>query len=160
MKRDDVLEFYKKLQFNETSTPETSAELIKKNNGVLYVYPNISDIIYADRILEVGCGAGWLSNSIAYYYGKEVDAIDFNPRAIKYARLTAEELGVSPKFVKADLFEYKTKPFDLVISNGVLHHTSDCILGIEKCIDLTRSGGRLFLGLYHKYGRKPFLDYF
>lgn len=30
MKRDDVLEFYKKLQFNETSTPEMSAELIKK----------------------------------------------------------------------------------------------------------------------------------
>lgn len=160
MKREDVLEFYKKLQFNETSTPEMSAELIKKNNGILYVYPDISDIIYADRVLEVGCGAGWLSNSIAYYYGNEVEAIDFNPRAIKYARLTAEELGVSPKFVQADLFEYKTKPADLVISNGVLHHTSDCMSGIEKCIDLTKSGGGVFLGLYHKYGRKPFLDYF
>lgn len=160
MKRDDVLEFYKKLQFNEASTPETSAKLIKKNNVVPYIYPNISDIIYADRILEVGCGAGWLSNSIAYYYGNKIDAIDCNPRAIKFARLTAEKLGVSPEFVLADLFEYKTKSADLVISNGVLHHTSDCMLGIEKCIDLTRSGGRLFLGLYHKYGRKPFLDHF
>lgn len=160
MKRDDVLEFYKELQFNETSTPEMSAELIKEDNSVPYIYPNISDIIYADRILEVGCGAGWLSNSIAYYYGNEVEAIDFNPRAINFAKLTAEALGVSPKFVQADLFEYNTEPADLVISNGVLHHTSDCMLGIEKCIDLTKQGGLLFLGLYHKYGRKPFLDYF
>lgn len=160
MKINDVSEFYKKLQFNEASTPQTSAELIKKNNCILYVYPDISDIIYADRVLEIGCGAGWLSNSIAYYYGNDIEAIDFNLRAIKYAILTAEELGVSPKFIQADLFEYKTEPADLVISNGVLHHTLDCMLGIEKCIDLTKSGGRLFLGLYHKYGRKPFLDYF
>lgn len=158
--RDDVLEFYKKLQFNETDTPERAAELIKENNGVPYIYPNISDIVYAGRILEVGCGAGWLSNSIAYYYGNEIEAIDFNPRAIECAKLTAEMLGVSSKFVQADLFEYKTEPADLVISNGVLHHTSDCMLGIEKCIDLTKLGGGIFLGLYHKYGRKPFLDYF
>lgn len=142
--RDDVLEFYKKLQFNETDTPERAAELIKENNGVPYIYPNISDIVYAGRILEVGCGAGWLSNSIAYYYGNEIEAIDFNPRAIECAKLTAEMLGVSSKFVQADLFEYKTEPADLVISNGVLHHTSDCMLGIEKCIDLTKLGGGFF----------------
>lgn len=162
MKRNDVLEFYKKLQFNETSTPEMSAELIKKRNGVSYVFPNISYIAAADRILEVGCGAGWLSNSIAYYYGNEVEAIDFNPRAIQCAKLTSEVLGrgISPKFVQADLFEYETEPADLVISIGVLHHTSDCMLGVEKCIDLTKPGGCIFLGLYHKYGRKPFLDFF
>lgn len=32
--------------------------------------------------------------------------------------------------------------------------------GIEKCIELTKPGGKIFIGLYHKYGRKPFLDYF
>lgn len=138
---DNVLEFYMKLQFNETSTPEMSAELIKNSDVVPHVYPNISDIIHADRILEIGCGTGWLSNSIAYYYGNEVEAIDFNPRAIEHAKLTAEVLGISPEFVQADLFEYRTEPADLVISNGVLHHTSDCMSGIETCIDLTKPGG-------------------
>lgn len=160
MKSTDVLKFYKKLQFNETSIPEISAELIKEYNCIPDVFPDISEIIYADRILEVGCGAGWLSDSIAYYYGNEVEAIDFSPRAIKFAKLTAKVLGVSPNFVQADLFEYETEPADLVISNGVLHHTSDCMLGIEKCIDMTIPGGSIFLGLYHKYGRKPFLDHF
>lgn len=29
-----------------------------------------------------------------------------------------------------------------------------------RCIDLTKTGGKVFIGLYHAYGRKPFLDYF
>lgn len=49
---------------------------------------------------------------------------------------------------------------DIVISNGVLHHTADCISGVKKSIDLLNENGKIFLGLYHKFGRKPFLDYF
>lgn len=29
-----------------------------------------------------------------------------------------------------------------------------------KCASLTKSSGRIFIGLYHKYGRMPFLNYF
>lgn len=47
-----------------------------------------------------------------------------------------------------------------MVSVGVLHHTSDCAGGIKKCIELTKSKGRVFIGLYHKYGRAPFLEYF
>jgi len=32
--------------------------------------------------------------------------------------------------------------------------------GIRKCIGFTKKGGFIFIGLYHKYGRYPFLDYF
>lgn len=41
-----------------------------------------------------------------------------------------------------------------------MHHTSNVAGGIQKCIELTKPGGRVFIGLYHKYGRKPFLEYF
>ena len=37
-------------------------------------------------------------------------------------------------------------------------HTNNCFKGIEKIIELSP---RYFLiGLYHKYGRKPFLEHF
>lgn len=139
--REDVLDFYKTLPFNSTEKPEIAAELIKKSDNVAYVYPNKDDLYNAGSVLEIGCGAGWMSNSLAYYYGLDVTAIDFNPLVIEKAKKTSEILGINVKFECADLFKFKCKPKDLVISIGVLHHTSDCLRGVRKCIELTKYGG-------------------
>lgn len=123
--REDVLSFYQNLQFNVNESPEIAAELIKKKNNVQYIYPSVEDFYLADNILEMGCGAGWLSNSIAYYYGLDVTAIDFNPNAVEAAKKTSETLDIDVNFQCADLFKYRCEPKDIVISVGVLHHTSD-----------------------------------
>lgn len=158
--RNDVLDFYKKLPFNDNKDSKIAAELIKQNNNLEYFYPFPDDFYYVNNCLEVGCGAGWMSNSVAYYYGTDVTAIDFNPVAIEKAKETAKTLGVNVQFECADLFQFECSPKDIVFSVGVLHHTSDCLGGVRRCIELTREGGHVFIGLYHKYGRKPFLDYF
>lgn len=159
--REDVLKFYEQLPFNANENPNNAANLIKRMNNVEYVYPRMEDFCNAQGVLELGCGAGWMSNSIAYYYGVEVIAVDFNPVAINMARETSKLLGdVNINFVCTDLFKFECEPKDIVISNGVLHHTSNALEGVRKCISLTREGGKVFIGLYHKYGRKPFLDYF
>lgn len=124
--REDVLSFYRKLPFNSNAKPEVAADLIRKTNNVQYIYPSIADFYYAKDFLEIGCGAGWLSNSVAYYYGLKVTAIDFNSEVIESARKTAEVLGVDADFKCADLFQFECEPKDIVISIGVLHHTSDC----------------------------------
>ena len=56
---------------------------------------------------------------------------------------------------------YPEKKFDLAISIGVLMHTYDCFEGI-RCIikNMINKNGKLYIGLYNSYGRKPFLDYF
>ncbi len=48
---------------------------------------------------------------------------------------------------------FKPASFDLVISNGVLHHTADPFLGLQSISRLVKPGGYLLVGLYHKYGR-------
>ena len=49
----------------------------------------------------------------------------------------------------------------MIISLGVLHHTDNCIGAIKAiCKNLLSEKGYFFVGLYHKYGRKPFLKYF
>uniref|UniRef100_N2B6B6 Methyltransferase domain-containing protein n=1 Tax=Eubacterium plexicaudatum ASF492 TaxID=1235802 RepID=N2B6B6_9FIRM len=123
--RNDVLEFYKRLPFNTMRSPETMAEIIKQKNLVIDIYPNIEDFYEADTLLEMGCGTGWLSNSIAYYYGTNITAIDFNSVAVDSAKKCMEILGTDLDFQCADLFQYQCEPKDIVISNGVLHHTSD-----------------------------------
>ena len=54
-----------------------------------------------------------------------------------------------------NLFRPAFKPgsFDLVVSNGVLHHTADPFRAFQSISRLVKPGGYLLVGLYHRYGR-------
>jgi 2-polyprenyl-3-methyl-5-hydroxy-6-metoxy-1,4-benzoquinol methylase len=52
----------------------------------------------AARVLDIGCGGGWSSVSIARAYPQaRVDGIDLNPLSIDAARAAAEEAGVADR---------------------------------------------------------------
>ncbi len=157
-----VLEFYKELPFNFQGLASEQARAIRGRNS-LAAYPILAPLLQArPRVLEVGCGTGWLSNSIAYYHGCPVVGIDFNPVAVERARAVAAELQLSTELRVEDLFLYApAAPFDLVISLGVLHHTDDCRAGVARVFEhFLAPGGHAFIGLYHVHGRGPFLEHF
>lgn len=157
-----VLDFYRTLPFNYFSSIEKQAESIRKKNS-LSQRTSITKVIQDGmQILDLGCGAGWLSNTLAYYHNVKVTGIDFNPVAVSRAREVAAVLGNDVEFLVANVFTYMPdQEFDLVCSEGVLHHTGDCHRAIRHaCRELVCDGGYFYLGLYHSYGRKPFLDYF
>jgi len=58
-------------------------------------------------------------------------------------------------FLQMNLFRpvFKPESFDLVISNGVLHHTSNPFLGFQSILRLLKKGGFIVVGLYNTYGR-------
>ena len=157
---ESVLEFYKELPFNyRDSIEEHALSVMRKTRWAGTAYEMISPMLKSRaNILEVGCGAGWLSNRVAYHNRCNVTGIDFNPVAIERARMVSEYIGRKVNFEVADLFEYEMKPADLIISLGVLHHTGNFKGALEKICQST--DGSIFIGLYHKYGRKPFLDEF
>ena len=152
----NVLEFYKELPFNYRESIEEHALSVLQNKNT---YDILNPFVKPKtKVLEIGCGAGWFSNSIAYHNKCDVTAIDFNPVVTERAKQVAEYIGNKVNFEVADLFEYKIEPVDLIVSLGVLHHTEDCIGALTKiCQSKTNY---IFIGLYHKYGRKPFLDEF
>ncbi len=158
----NVLDFYKSLPFNYYESAQAHAERIRNCNAVLS--QQVLDAILNSRmnVLDVGSGAGWLANNIAYHYKCAVTGIDFNPVAITRAKEVASHLGLTTVFKIADLFTYvDDAQYDLVASIGVLHHTNDCLKGLRRLSRcLVRPRGYLYGGLYHLYGRKPFLDYF
>jgi len=156
----DVLAFYRELPFNVTENPRAMAEEIRRKDHV-GAYPVLLPLLERGKpVLEIGCGAGWLSNALAHHHGVAVTGVDFNPVAIETATTVAAELNNGARFLVNDLFAY-AQPHPLVISLGVLHHTNDCLAAIRH---LTRHclepDGLFFLGLYHRFGRKPFLDHF
>lgn len=158
----EILEFYKILPFNLKASVADSVKSIRESNLDRF-YPGISKFMRSDvAVLEVGCSVGWLSNSISYLYNSSVVGIDFNPIAIERAQNVARTLNLSTNFIVQDLFLYTPDTlFDVVISFGVLHHTNDCKQGVRRCCEtFVRPGGHVVIGLYHSYGRQPFLDYF
>jgi 2-polyprenyl-3-methyl-5-hydroxy-6-metoxy-1,4-benzoquinol methylase len=158
----EVLSFYKLLPFNRKKGLEEEIKAVRKR-GIDGLYPGLPTLMGKNiSFLEVGCGIGWLSNSINFLYNAPVVGIDFNPNAISIAQEVAETMGLTTEFFVEDLFLYEPiSLFDVVISFGVLHHTNNCKFAVQRlCNKFVRSGGYVMIGLYHKYGRQPFLDHF
>lgn len=44
---------------------------------MLNIYPNDAALYSAQDVLEMGCGTGWLGNSLSCWYNLKVTAIDF-----------------------------------------------------------------------------------
>lgn len=157
-----VLEFYRELPFNYGGTVADHVAAIRSQNQVLH-YSVLPPLLGKGvRLLDVGCGAGWFSSSAALYYGSSVCGIDFNPVAIERAKDIAKALRLPIDFQVADLFGFEPEQrADVVVSLGVLHHTDNCRGAVARiCTDFVKPGGHAFIGLYHAYGRKPFLDHF
>ena len=159
---EDVLKFYKELPFNVFGDIQEHQKNIK--SGVsLNNHPVLTNILTKKmKVLEVGCGVGWLSAQIADRFQSSVTSVDFNQVAIDTAQKAADSLGLNVKYEVADLFKFEpNEKFDICISLGVLHHTNNCIAAIQRCVEnYVTPGGYFYVGLYHLYGRRPFLQHF
>jgi predicted TPR repeat methyltransferase len=104
------------------------------------------------RVLEIGCGAGYLTRLLAPHADQLV-ALDISQTAIERARaLSTRQTGVD--FRVANIMEYKPQadsPWDLIIFSdtmcylGWLYPFFDVAYLAVQLFDATRSGGRLML---------------
>lgn len=104
------------------------------------------------RVLDVGCGAGLLSEALARE-GARVTAIDLAPDLIKVAKLHRLESGIDVDYRLAaveTLAEEAPGSFDAVACMEMLEHVPDPGAVVAACATLLKSGGRLFLSTLNR----------
>jgi SAM-dependent methyltransferase len=101
--------------------------------------------IGARRILELGCGTGEASASVASGIAAEVVAIDISDSFL--ARARARHVLSNLRFEKLDLLGDDLRrlgQFDMVFGNGILHHLVLRLDDVLRALhSLTNSGGGL-----------------
>src|SRR5258708_23584409 len=108
----------------------------------------------AQKILEIGCGNGYLSLELARD-GHDVIGIDLSPDIIEVAERTKDAHPDTPVFGRlrylcADFgtWQVPDASFDRVIFNRSLHHMSELQQTVAKVKQLLSSGGRVICQAY------------
>ncbi|MBI4375866.1 MAG: class I SAM-dependent methyltransferase [Elusimicrobia bacterium] len=105
------------------------------------------------RALDCGCGGGRYTVALKKLGLAEVVGCDGSSEAIAVARQRAAgTAGVS--YVATDVLKlpFKDGEFDLVFSNGVLHHTEDTARGLAELARVMKPAGRAWIYLYARPG--------
>jgi SAM-dependent methyltransferase len=116
--------------------------------------PDIPELVGFERwtgrdVLEAGCGIGTdaveFIRARARYHG-----IDFSPTALELARARPELAGAD--LVQGSIADlpFDDKSFDLVYSNGVIHHMPDTARAIAEFHRVLRPGGTAIVMVYHR----------
>lgn len=103
-------------------------------------------------VLDVGCGGGILSESMARR-GATVSGIDMADKSLQVAQLHALEAGVTVDYrciaVEA-LAEEKPQSFDVVTCMEMLEHVPDPGSVVRACAALVKPGGHLFFSTLNR----------
>ena len=109
------------------------------------------DDFASKRLLEVGCGMG--TDLLQFARGSaKVTGVDLTPRSIEISRQHLAVYGEQGEFAVTDgeNLPFADESFDVVYSNGVLHHTPDTAGAVREIYRVLRPGGLARVMLYHR----------
>lgn len=111
------------------------------------------------RLLEVGCGMGTDLLQFARG-GAHCTGVDLTPRSIEITRHRFKLYGADGNFMISDgeRLPFRSESFDVVYSNGVLHHTPDTAGSIREVYRVLRPGGVAKIMLYHRNSLNYWLE--
>jgi len=104
------------------------------------------------KVLDVGCGAGLLSEAMARE-GAQVTALDLAPELIDVARLHLLESGLQVDYRLVSVEELAAQApgsFDAITCMEMLEHVPDPGSVLRACASLLRPGGKLFVSTLNR----------
>ena len=150
-----VKAFYEETPFPNYDEHDSIRALIDKARLGQYARALDETIPYNASVLEVGCGTGQLSNFLGAACRRVIGS-DMCMNSLRLGDGFRRAHGLARvRFVQMNLFRpaLRKEQFDVVLCNGVLHHTADPYGGFKGLVPLVKPGGHIVIGLYNRYGR-------
>jgi 2-polyprenyl-3-methyl-5-hydroxy-6-metoxy-1,4-benzoquinol methylase len=98
------------------------------------------------RILDVGCGTGWMSERLSRF--GQVTAIDIADEVLERARIRAPQVDfITADFLETDLGASR---FDVVVALESLSHVADQSKYLKQIATVLRPGGSLMLATQNR----------
>ncbi len=145
--------FYEELQENWYEDFNHPIALLRAENAVRipWIIKNLSP---QSRVLDVGCGAGMLTNALALQ-GHLVTGIDISPSSLHVAAKRDATKSVSYLTANAYSLPFENESFDAVSAMDVLEHVEEPNRLIKEASRVLKTGGKFF---FHTFNR-TFLSY-
>tara|TARA_B100000674_G_C37761248_1_gene878064 strand:- start:10 stop:747 length:738 start_codon:yes stop_codon:yes gene_type:complete len=147
------LTFYDKTPFNYGYSKEE--DIISNMNPLLknLIEENSGKIFY-----DIGCGCG---RNLIYSskYAKKIIGVDISSKSLEFASQNIRKKNVEFKLDSNLNLSIDSNIADVVISDGVCHHTGDTFKAFSECLRILKPGGFLYLAVYKKYRYYPFIYY-
>ncbi len=152
---EKVKAFYEQTPFPNYNDHDSVRSLIEKSVKGVYANQLNEAIPYNSDVLEVGCGTGQLTNFLGISC-RSVIGTDMCLHSLRLGEEFRHKHGLARvRFLQMNLFRpcFQSEQFDVILCNGVLHHTSDPYGGFQGLLPLLKPGGYIVIGLYNKWGR-------
>lgn len=150
-----VRAFYESSPFPDYEEFETSQDLLDKARQGVYARMLDTQIPLGVRILDAGCGTGQIAVFLSLTH-RTVVGMDFSLASLQCGHAFKSKFNLGDvHFVQMDLFNlgWRSSTFDLVMANGVLHHTAASEEAFGLLCKLLKPEGYIVVGLYNSYGR-------
>ncbi len=122
----------------------------RRINNTLYLIDNISKSSTINRILDIGCGEGYITSEVAKSFSNaKVYGVDYSLSAIEKASLRFENIN----FAVANAYNlpFQESYFDVVVCNNLWEHVPDPINLAKNISKILRPGGALIISTPSRY---------
>ena len=109
------------------------------------------------KVLDVGCGYGYLGVSLSKIKNAQVTMCDINKRALHLAEKNAEANGVKDlcQVIESNMYEHITDRYDLIITNPPIRAGKEVVYGIlDGARDRLEVDGELWMVIRKDQGAK------
>ncbi len=132
--------------------PESDFKPLHQINPLRVDYINTHSPVAGKRVLDVGCGGGILSESLAELEA-EVTGIDVSSTALDVARIHLLESKLNVNYLLTTVENYvaqSPEPFDIITCMELLEHVPDPVSVVQACSRLSTSGCDLYFSTLNR----------
>lgn len=145
--------------YNEQKNAKAYLNFLDSSDGQIqqeFLYLAIKkelDILKPQKIIEAGCGTGWLCSKILNdgfnIYGFDGSEILLNIAERDYPKIDFKLADVQKEL------PYEKNSFDVAILNVMIHDVEDQIVAMKNLFDVTSSDGKMIVTIPNPYYALP-----